>query len=375
MRNGGHEEDYMNTAIAPATDSQAVKSFAKDNLELAAKFDAWLQAQNYSVNTRKAYLSVTSYLCEFVGSRSVLEVTHFDLREFLTYLYKRGLASSSLDRQGYGLKTFFGFLNLGGLVDSNVARLIKTRKVRRRLPRYLSIEEVERLIAAAKTPRDKAMLEMFYSTGCRLSEVAGMRFEHVDLESRTIRVIGKGDKERIVLFGRPAKDALLAYLNGRQEGFLFRDDCPPRSLHVYKAKPNWNIATVYWKGGYRQGIPGVDRCCWLGKADAMTRAQALEKLAAVAGEDFGKRRPKPDKPLCPRHIYRIVRRAAIAAGLKDVWPHVLRHSFATHLLNGGADLRSVQELLGHASISTTQIYTHVSTVNMIETHRKFHPRG
>jgi len=203
--------------MASATVPQ--QSFTQKNLELTAKFDAWLQAQNYSANTRRAYRSVTSYLCEFVGSRSVLELTHFDLREFLTYLYKRGLASSSLDRQGYGLKTFFGFLNLGGLVDSNVARLIKTRKVRRRLPRVLSIEEIERLIAAAAMPRDKAMLEMFYSTGCRLSEVAGMRFEHVDLESRTIRVIGKGDKERIVLFGRPAKQALLACLDGRQEVF------------------------------------------------------------------------------------------------------------------------------------------------------------
>lgn len=358
--------------MASATVPQ--QSFTQKNLELAAKFDAWLLAQNYSANTRRAYRSVTSYLCEFVGSRSVLELTHFDLREFLTYLYKRGLASSSLDRQGYGLKTFFGFLNLGGLVDSNVARLIKTRKVRRRLPRYLSIEEVERLIAAGKTPRDRAMLEVFYSTGCRLSEVAGMRLEDIDFESRTIRVIGKGDKERIVLFGRPAKDAILANLKGRTDGFLFRDEQHPRELRVYRAKPNKETETLYWKGHWMSGTPSVERCRWIGKAEGVTRKQALEKLAIIAGEDFSQR-PKPDKPLDPRHIYRIVKRAAIAAGLKDVWPHVLRHSFATHLLNGGADLRSVQELLGHASISTTQIYTHVSTVNMIDVHRKFHPRG
>jgi site-specific recombinase XerD len=351
-----------------------VRSFVRDNLDLAAKFDAWLEAQNYSTHTRKAYRSLTGYLCEFIASRSVLEIKHFDIREFLTYLYKRGLNPSSQARQLSGLKLFFDFLDKGGLVDSNVARLIKTRKVGRRLPRVLSIEEVERLIAAATTPRDKAMFEMFYSTGCRLSEVAGMRFEHVDFESRTIRVIGKGDKERIVLFGRPAKVALLAYLKGRTEGFLFRDERPPRSLHVYQARPNKETPTLYWKGFWMDGTPSVEHCCWLGKADAMTREQALEKLASVAGEDWGQR-PQPDKPLGPRHIERIVKRAAIAAGLKDVHPHALRHSFATHLLNSGADLRSVQELLGHASISTTQIYTHVSTTNMIEVHKKFHPRG
>lgn len=362
------------THMAGPDGQTPVRSYVRDNHDLAAKFDAWLEAQHYSANTRKAYRSLTGYLCEFVNSRSLLESTRFDLREFFSYLYKRGLNPSSQARQLSGLKLFFDFLNLGGLVDSNVARLIKTRKVGRRLPRYLSIEEVERLIAAAKTPRDKAIIEVFYSTGCRLTEVCGIRLEHIDFESRTIRVIGKGDKERIVLFGMPAKDAILAYLKGRQDGFLFREERPPRDLHVYQARPNKETATLYWKGHWREDNPGRLRCAWLGKVSDMTQERALEKLASVAGEDWGQR-PKLDTPLNPRHVYRLVKQAAIDAGLKDVWPHVLRHSFATHLLNGGADLRSVQELLGHASISTTAIYTHVSTTNMIDVHRKFHPRG
>jgi site-specific recombinase XerD len=295
------------------------------------------------------------------------------LREFIGYLYKRGLAPSSLARQTSALKAFFEFLNLGGLVDSNIARLMKNRKVNRKLPRYLSIEEVERLIEAAKSPRDRALIELFYSTGCRVAEVARMRFEHIDFESRTIRVLGKGNKERISLFGRPAKEVLLAYLGNRKEGFVFRDDYPPRSLHVHQDKPSWN-AEVYWRGGWRQGIPGVTRCCWLGKVSEMTREQALDKLTIKAGEDLSQR-PTPDKPLGTRHIWRIVKRISLAAGLTDVHPHVLRHSFATHLLNGGADLRCVQELLGHSSISTTQIYTHVSTVNMIDVHKRCHPRA
>jgi integrase len=166
----------------------------------------------------------------------------------------------------------------------------------------------------------------------------------------------------------------LPNLKGRTDGFLFRDERPPRDLHVYQAKPNKETPTLYWKGHWFDGDPSVLHCKWLGKVSEMTREQALEKLAVVAGEDFD-RRPKADKPLGSRHIYRVVKQAAAKAGLKDVWPHVLRHSFATHLLNGGADLRSVQEMLGHVSISTTQIYTHVSTVNMIDVHKKFHPRG
>jgi site-specific recombinase XerD len=350
-----------------------VRSFVRDNLELASKFDAWLQAQHYSSHTRRAYRSLTTYLCEFISSRSLLEITRFDLREFLTYLYKRGLSPSSMARQSYALKTFFDFLNLGGLVDSNIASRMKARKVNRKLPRFLSIEEVERLIAAAKTPRDRALIEVFYATGCRLAEVARMRLEDIDFESRTIRVIGKGNKERIVLFGMPAKDAILAYLKGRTDGYLFRDDPPPRGLHVYRQGPNAVCATEYWQGYWREGNPGVASTKWLGKVSEMTHEQALEKLAAVV-TDFAQR-PTVDKPLGPRHIYRIVKRAAIAAGLKDVHPHCLRHSFASHLLNSGADIRSVQVLLGHSDISTTCIYTHVSIVNLLDAHKKFHPRA
>ena len=360
-----------------APDSLPVKSFAKDNLDLATKFDQWLEAQNYSPNTRRAYRTLVGYLCEFVAERSLLELRHFDVREFIAYLYKRGLSSSSLARQLSGLKLFFGFLQLGGAVPVNIAMLIKSRKIGRKLPRCLSIEEVERVINAGATIRDKALLELFYATGCRLSEVAGMRFEDVDFSSElgSIRVLGKGHKERIVLFGRPAKEKLLAYLNGRKEGFLLRDDRPPRDLHVYRAKPNKNIPTLYWQGQWIEGSkPIVRRWKWLGKVSEMTRVQALERLAVVAGEDFGQD-PKPDKPLNPRHIYRIIKRAAIAAGLTGVHPHTLRHSFATHLLTRGADLRSVQELLGHASISTTQIYTHLSLADVRESHKKFHPRA
>ncbi len=126
----------MSDSLTVPQPAQAVKSFTKDNLELAAKFDAWLAAQNYSPHTRRAYATTTGYLCEFICPRSLLELTHFDLREFVTYIYKRGLSPSSMAQQGYALRAFFEFLNLGGLVDSNIARLMKVRK---RLPQIAAL--------------------------------------------------------------------------------------------------------------------------------------------------------------------------------------------------------------------------------------------
>ncbi len=354
----------------PAT--APVKSYVEDNLELAAKFDQWLAVQSRSPHTRKAYTTLVRNFCGFINSRSLLECKHYDIREFIAHLYRRGLSASSLARQLSGLKAFFDFLQIGGAVPGNIARLIKGRKVGRRLPRVLTVEEVEHWIEATTNPRNKAVIETFYGTGCRLAEVCGMRIEDVDFKSRTARVIGKGDKMRIVLFGRPAKDAVLSYLNGRKEGFLFCDDRSPRALRVRLVKQH--VAAQYWLGNWYEGSPSVQRIKYLGKVSEMTREQALEKLAVIAGSDW-RPQPKPDKPLGARHIGQIIKITAAAAGLKGVHPHTLRHSFATHLLANGADLRYVQELLGHASIITTQIYTHVTTTDMRATHAKCHPRA
>ncbi len=353
-------------------------SHVRSNRELADKFALWLEAMNYSQSTLRAYNHLTDDLCVFLGSRSLLDVKHGDIREYIVHLYKNGQAAASMARELSGLKTFFKFLQMGGAIHVNIAALIKTRRQGRRLPRHLSVDEVRRMIESAKYPRDRALIEMFYATGCRLAEIAGMRVEHLDFDSGIARVIGKGDKERIVCFGREAKEDVLAYLGTRRDGFLFRDDRGPAELHVYEARPNRKTPTLYWLGQWRglsgsTGGAGQMHYEWLGKSEGVTEAQALEKLRAVA-IDFTQR-PKADQPLHARVIQRIVKQLALDAGLTGVHVHTLRHSFATHLLNRGMDIRYVQELLGHASISTTMIYTHVSTTSMLETYRKFHPHS
>ena len=349
-----------------------VRSYVRANRELAQKFDSWLTSQNYSPHTRLAYSKIVRDFCEFLGSKNLTEVQHFDIRAYLGHLSQRGLAPSSLAQNLHGLRTFFDFLNMGGAVNFVAPRFIRTRKVPKRLPRLLSEEQVRRLIEAARSPRDRAVLELFYATGCRVSEIAGIKIEHVDFAGHSIRVVGKGSKERIVLFGRPAAKALMEYLGGRRTGYLFEDDRPPQRgcLTTGKKRSEWRGV---WRD-YSNG-EGERREKYLGSVSKkMSRAQAWAKLRKLL-ESANLVRPKGSRPMAHETIRRIVGSTALRAGLGSVHPHMLRHSFATHLLNRGADLRCVQELLGHSSLSTTAIYTHVSMTNLAETLKRCHPRG
>jgi site-specific recombinase XerD len=355
-----------------------VRSYLEDNAILAAKYSQWLEIQNYAENTRLTYAVMISDFCRFIGSRNLTEVTDHDIRAYLQYLQGRGLVGPSLDLKLHALRGFFVFLRLGNVINSNPARLIKTRRRHRHLPQFPSVDEITRIIEATQTARDRAILETFYATGCRLAEVAGMRCEDVDFADGVIRVTGKGDKEWIVLFGSKAKEALLTYLGSRREGYLFQSDRSRQTLRVTKAKPNKDESGVWWRGAWseypEEGGPGVRRWKWLGRVSAMSQKEAQYYLRMEIGAANTKPR-EMDVPLTPRQIQRIVKRAVLGAGLKGIHVHSLRHAFATHMLDRGTDLRCIQELLGHSSITSTQVYTHVSMKQLATTHKKFHPRG
>lgn len=243
------------------------------------------------------------------------------VRSYLAYLRTEGISKTSMGRHLSALRTFFAFLKREGRMASNPAKSVGTPRREKTLPRTLSVAEAGAVVEArgregALGTRDRALLELLYATGLRVSELVGLRLEDVDLSARQVRTVGKGRKERVVPFGQPAAAALRAWLKAR------------------------------------------------GAFGPAARDAEIVFLNARAGR------------LTDRSVRRILDRAVLSAAVpRHASPHALRHSFATHLLAAGADLRSIQELLGHASLSTTQRYTHLDAERLIEVYRKSHPKA
>jgi site-specific recombinase XerD len=295
------------TSLTPAPDPQTESFLA-------------VLAARRAPRTVDAYRRDLADLAAFLG-KPPAEATDEEIRAWLADLRGRGQAASSVARRAAAARTFFRHLTLVGVRDDNPAADVDLPRRTRKLPRTLSPREVVGLIEAADgtTPRarrDRALVELLYGAGLRVSEAVGLERAGVDLDGGLVRCIGKGDKERVVPLGSHAVTALRLYLaHGRP--YLDRRHRPELFLNA-------------------QGGP-------------LTRAGAfliLKRLAANAGLDPGR-----------------------------VHPHLLRHSFATHLLDGGADLRSVQEMLGHADLGTTELYTHVSERRRRETYFSAHPHA
>jgi integrase/recombinase XerC len=305
-----------------------VKSRLADEI---AAFDRHLaDERGVSRHTRAAYGKdlgrFAAFLSTVFWSRPLEKIAARDVdalavRSYIAALRADGLAKASIGRHLSALRTFFAFLKREGAVDANPAKAIATPRKEQALPRTLSVTEAGAVVEArgregALGARDRALLELLYATGLRVSELVGLRLEDVDLSARQVRTVGKGRKERIVPFGRPAGDAVKAWLRERTA-----------------LRPAGKDADFVF-------------------------------LNAHAGR------------LTDRSVRRILDRAMLGADVsRHASPHALRHSFATHLLAAGADLRSIQELLGHASLSTTQRYTHLDVERLLEVYRKSHPKA
>jgi len=288
-----------------------------------ADFLRHLRESNASPHTIKAYSGDLASFSAYAGSRGWKQIDHIAIRGFLSQLYEKGLGKTSVARSLAAVRSLYRWLAQEGVVEQNPAKLVATPKLPKKLPRVPTIEEMNSVLdggmpeTASFPERDRLMLELLYGCGIRNSELTGINLDEIRLSAEAILIRGKGKKERYVPFGDSAKSALAAYL-------------PARQLVLGETRKNTPALLINRRGGR----------------------------------------------LTTRSVGRIIKKIAVAKGLSpDVHPHTLRHAFGTHMLEEGADLRAIQELLGHASLATTQIYTEVDDERLIEAYRNAHPRA
>jgi len=340
------------------------------NEELAAQFTQWLVCQRYAKQTRWCYNRVLRKLLEFCGSKRFARLTHIDIRHFLSDASFRDLSQEVVRRHIWALRCFFDFLCLNDVVSEVAPRFIRPRPLKRPIPRALSEENVRKLIRASATPRNRAVIELFYSTGCRLSEIVNIKMEHIDFKNRTIRVSGKG-KERRVFFGSHAHSAILTYLNGRATGHLFQSGIPVQRGAIHQNGNRWY---GYWLDYRSTKTKPIRRSISLGPR-SMSRSRAWESFRRlVPNPDIGHVRKIP-RPLDRSAIAQIFQQASFKAGLGKVTSHCLRHSFAAHMLDHGADVRRLQEMLGHACLVSTERYASVAAASAAKIYKSAHPRS
>jgi len=312
--------------------------------------------ENASAHTVRAYDSDLSQYLVFLAAHRTKRVSELDLadldhlgaRAFIANQNKQGNAKSSAARKLSAIRAFGRYLRREGEIEGDPAALVGTPKREQRIPNHLAVQEMSTLLDAPDTSdplgrRDKAILELFYASGLRLSELVGLDLGDVNLSGRVVRVLGKGRKERIVPFNSTTATALKAWLADRES---------------ISAAPRLT--------------PSVRK----GSDPTLTRVRP------GSGPSGGRRTREPlflnyqGGRLSTRSVDKLVRRYVAESSTRmGISPHALRHSFATHLLEAGADLRAIQELLGHARLSTTQRYTHVNAAQLIETYRKAHPKA
>jgi len=288
-----------------------------------ADFLRHLRERNASPHTVRAYSGDLENFAAYAGSRGWKEIDHIAIRGFLSQLYEKGLSKTSVARSLAALRSLYRWLAQEGVVEQNPAKLVATPRLPKKLPRVPTIEEMNSVLdsqmpeQAAFPERDRLIFELLYGCGIRNSELTGINLDDIRLSAEAILIRGKGKKERYVPFGESAKNALATYL-------------PTRLLTLGAARKNTPALLINRRGGR----------------------------------------------LTTRSVGRIIKKIAVAKGLSpDVHPHTLRHAFGTHMLEEGADLRAIQELLGHERLATTQRYTQLSMKHVLQVYDQTHPRA
>ena len=282
--------------------------------------------RQYSSHTIRSYShdldDYYSYCINNYGEKEFVNLDHTAIQSYLQYLSRRGLSAKTLARRLASIKSLYKYMLINNMIRTNIAKFVKTPKTNRELPHYLSLKEAKDILSLPigndkEILRDRLILELFYATGVRISELIKIHLKDIRLEENLIHILGKGNKERIVPVGERALNHIRKYL--------------------LELRPKLSAK------GKSQGILFLN-----------SRGKILTRMS----------------------IWNILNENTIRAGInKKVSPHILRHSFATHLLEGGADLRAVQEMLGHSNITTTQIYTNIDKTYLKEIHKHYHPIG
>ncbi len=287
------------------------------------KFLISLRERNVSPHTIKAYSGDLANFSAYIGSRKWPAIDHITIRGFLSHLYEKRLGKTSVARSLAAVRSLYRWLAQEGEVEQNPAALVSTPKLAKKLPRVPTMEEMNSVLdgpmpkIASFPERDRLMLELLYGCGIRNSELVGINLDDVRVSSEAVLIRGKGKKERYVPFGGAVTSALAAYL-------------PARQLKLAESRKNMAALLINQRGGR----------------------------------------------LTTRSVGRIIKKIAVAKGLSpDVHPHTLRHAFGTHMLEEGADLRAIQEMLGHERLSTTQRYTQLSMKHLLSVYDQTHPRA
>jgi integrase/recombinase XerC len=294
-----------------------------ESADAVTRFLRSLRERNASAHTIKAYTQDLGSFSTYIGSREWREIDHVTIRGFLSHLYEKGLSKTSVARSLAAVRSLYRWLAQEGLVEQNPAALISTPKLPKKLPRVPTMEEINSVLdgampeTAAFPERDRLMIELLYGCGIRNSELVGIDLEQIHVKAEIILIRGKGKKERYMPFGAAVKLALAAYL-------------PVRQTILSQSRRNTPALLINRRGGR----------------------------------------------LTTRSVGRIIKKIAVAKGLSpDVHPHTLRHAFGTHMLEEGADLRAIQEMLGHERLSTTQRYTQLSMKHLLSVYDQTHPRA
>ena len=300
-----------------------MKSATTSVAKAVSQFLLSLRERNASLHTIKAYSRDLGIFATYVGSRKWRDIDHIAIRGFLSHCYERGLSKTSVARSLAAVRSLYKWLAQEGVVDQNPAALVATPKLPKKLPRVPTLEEMNSVLdgdmpeIASFPERDRLMLELLYGCGIRNSELVGINVEDIRPSAEALLIRGKGKKERYVPFGDAVKSALSSYLPGRQAILTLTRKNSPALL-------------INQRGGR----------------------------------------------ITTRSVGRIIKKIAVAKGLSsDVHPHTLRHAFGTHLLEEGADLRAIQEMLGHERLSTTQRYTQLSMKHLLNVYDQTHPRA